>query len=250
MRIYWEDDDTYYVEDLNSSNGVWLNDQRLEPRVPAAIEVGDVIRAGPFVLTFERIILPVLEPEDEDVLGISEEVYYQSLASLNGHSPDYIPGIPRDKSSWLQYMPAIYGDDEFMGRYLLIFESILTPIVWMIDNFDFYLSPDMAGSEWMEWMSSWFDLLLIPELPLERQRALMKQAGWLFMRRGTRAGLERLLELYFGVAAEIIEPQDTTCHFVVRLSLSESDVALGEDVVNRLVMSQKPAFASYQLEIK
>jgi len=251
MRIFWEDDNQYYVEDLNSSNGVWLNEQRLTPREAASIEVGDTIRLGPFVLTFERIILPVAGEEavEDKIAPLESLSVSRSILSVNGDSPDYPPGIPRDRSTWLEFMPAIYSDDEFMGRYLLIFESILNPIIWNIDNFDLYLSPETAPPEWLRWMSNWFDLLLIPELPEARQRAIVRQVGWLFLRRGTRAGLERLLELYFGVAAEITEPRDEICHFVVRLPLSESDTNLGREIADRLIASQKPAFTSYTLEV-
>ena len=38
----------------------------------------------------------------------------------------------------------------------------------------------------------WFDLLMIDELPIDRKRAIVRQVGWLFLRRGTRVGLERL----------------------------------------------------------
>jgi phage tail-like protein len=119
----------------------------------------------------------------------------------------------------------------------------------MIDNFDFYLSTETAPQEWLQWMASWFDLLLLPDLPIERQRAVMRQLGWLFFRRGTRSGLERLLELYFDVRPEIVESRKTPAHFVVRLPLSQSSVKLGREVADRLVASQKPAFAAYTLEI-
>jgi phage tail-like protein len=242
MRIVWQED-KYWVEDLNSSNGVWLNDDRLRPRIPELIDEGDVIRAGPFLLTFVRWVYP--EPV---ILDRPSESPGISLEPLNGRrNIIYPPGIPREQSTWLQYLPAIYAEDEFLGRYLLIFESIMSPIVWMIDNFDFYLSPEVAPEEWLGWMASWFDLLLLPELPEERQREIIRQLGWLFIRRGTRAGLQRLLELYFDVIPEIIE--DEMCHFVVRLPLSENPSELGAETANRLIDSQRPAFAAYTLEI-
>ncbi|MCZ7545574.1 MAG: FHA domain-containing protein [Anaerolineae bacterium] len=158
-------------------------------------------------------------------------------------------GIPRDKSNWLQYLPALYAEDAFIGRYLLVFESVMAPIIWMIDNFDLYLTPQVAPAEWLKWIASWFDLLLLPSLPVERQRALVDHVGWLFLRRGTRAGLERLLELYFGVKPEIIENADRACHFTVKLRLGRGEAALSRAVAERLIESQKPAFAGYALEI-
>jgi phage tail-like protein len=239
MRITWREDDKFLIEDLNSSNGVWLNDSRIPSRIPQELNEGDIIRVGPYLLTFDRLIYaqPVaVRSADTGELSPLEIAPVGSLA-----------GIPADKSTWLQYLPSIYSDDEFLGRYLLIFESILSPIIWTIDNFDLYLTPDIAPTNWLEWMASWFDLLVLPDLPIERQREIMRQAGWLFMRRGTRAGLQRLLELYFGVTPEIVEMDN--CRFVVRLALSESPLKMGAEVANRLINSQKPAFASYTLEI-
>ena len=161
----------------------------------------------------------------------------------------YPVGIPRDQSRWLQYLPAIYAEDGFTGRYLLIFESVMAPIIWAVDNFDLYLSPQIAPAEWLRWMAGWFDLVMLPGLPVERQRALVSEVGWLFLRRGTRAGLARLLELYFGVKPDIIENKDRPCHFTVRLPLAHGEAALSRAVAERLIESQKPAFAGYTLEL-
>ncbi len=242
MRIVWREDDVYLVEDLNSSNGVWFNETRIPPRIPQELKEGDVVRCGPYIFTFVQLMYP--QPVSPPRVAASLD---GGLPSVEEYEVGHLLGIPRDKSTWLQYLPAIYSDDEFLGRYLLIFESILSPITWMVDNFDLYLTPDIAPQEWLAWMSSWFDMLLLPELPIERQREIMRQMGWLFMRRGTRAGLQRLLELYFGVTPEIIE--NAVCHFVVRLPLSESSSSLGGEVADRLINSQRPAFSSYTLEI-
>jgi phage tail-like protein len=239
MRISWRDDDKFLIEDLNSSNGVWLNESRIPVRIPQELNEGDVIRVGPYLLTFDHLVYP--QP------GLVRSSENGDLPPPELQTVGHLAGIPSDRSTWLQYLPSIYGDDEFLGRYLLIFESILNPIIWMIDNFDLYLTPSIAPPLWLEWLASWFDLLLLPELPIERQREIMRQAGWLFMRRGTRAGLQRLLELYFGVTPEIVETGN--CRFVVRLPLSESTSKMGEEVANRLINSQKPAFASYTLEV-
>ncbi len=246
IRITWNgEEDAYYVEDLNSSNGMWLNESRVVARVQHALDVGDVIRVGPFLLTVDSFVYaprPVVSrPRSIDDAS-------QQLPPVPARLADYPPGVPRDKSTWLQYLPEIFQNDEFVGRYLLIFESMFAPLEWIVDNFDLYLDTQIAPEAWLKWMASWFDLLLLDDLPADRQRQLMDQLGWLFLRRGTPAGLQRLLELYFGVTPEIIE--DEVCHFVVRLPLSESDTGMGRDVAERLINSQKPAFASYTLEVE
>lgn len=254
LRIIWNEEDYFLVEDLNSTNGVWLNDIRLVPRVPVRLNLDDVIRAGPYLLRVEEIgFVDVPLPPRALIAGEPELPPGLPLppppdGGGNGRvTLDHLPGLPRRRSTWMQYLPEVYDQDEFLGRYLLLGEAMLSPIIWVIDNFDLYLTTDVAPQEWLQWMAGWFDLLLLPELPIERQRRIMKQAGWLFLRRGTRAGLERLLELYFDVPPEIIE--DEPCHFIVRLDLSQAVTSLGREVAERLIDSQRPAFAAYTLEI-
>ena len=244
MRIVWRDDDTYLIEDLNSSNGVYFNETRIPSRVPQELNIGDVIRVGPFALTLERLIYA----QRSVAVHRAHEGEIAPLPALDGDIAVGHPmGVPRDKSSWLQYLPSIYSDDEFLGRFLLIFESLLAPVIWTVDSLDLYFSPETAPPEWLRWIGSWFDILIVPDLPEERQREIVRQIGWLFLRRGTKAGLERLLELYFGVIPEIIE--DAPCHFIVRLPLSQSPHPLSADLADRLIDSQRPAFASYRLEV-
>ncbi len=295
FRVLWRDGN-FWVEDLDSMNGVFLNTTRIDSQIPMPLTVGDAIRVGPFVLTLERIVRPVSTDtgsgENKDiqsngdlrrlrqeitprpgVVEISPVPVYNptpvSRPSISPHQldammprvqvrpdryPDGVDGIPKDRSSWLKYLPGIYSDSaydqtEFMGRYLLILESLFSPIMWLVDNFDMYLSPETAPEEWLQWMASWFDIELLQHIPQERQRELVGQIGWLFLRRGTRVGLERLLELYFGVTPEIIENVDGHCHFSVRIRLSQSDVEDGAKIAERLVASQAPAFATFALDI-
>lgn len=170
----------------------------------------------------------------------------------------HIVRMPTERSNWLQYLPAIFSEpmsdrndvnhNDFLGRYLMIFESILNPITSMIDNFDLYLSPETAPDLWLEWLAGWFDILLVPELPPERKREILRQTEWLYLRRGTRQGMRRLLELYFGVSVEIVEFTDRPCEFEVRMALDESDLPLSDDIkgdlARHLIDTQKPGFST------
>lgn len=301
MRIYWEDGG-FHVEDLKSSNGVWVNNERLKDPMRKRLSVNDVIRAGPYTLTFEQLTTreayarqmgelnngsnppsthssgsqPDGSISDHNIQVVSADKDSsaalhpvagrvipkpprQSTRNIGPVSPvrrdRYIRGLPEERSTWLQYLPGIYADPsldpmEFMGRYLLIFESVFSPIVWIVDNFDLYLSPETAPDQWLEWLASWFDLPLVPELPSERKQDIVRQMGWLYLRRGTRAGMERLLELYFGVKPDIEEfAGGRPCHFTVRLPLSRSNVRIPAEIADQLIASQKPAFVTYTLEI-
>jgi phage tail-like protein len=179
-----------------------------------------------------------------DGASLSPEDPLPPLPSSNGMA--YPVGIPRDSSTWMKYLPSIYLDDDFVGRFLLIFEAMMSPAIWTIDNLELYYSPEMAPLEWVRWISEWFDITIPSDLPPQRQRAIMSQLGWLAKRRGTRVGLERLIELFCGVRPEITE---TSAHFTVKLTLSEADHMLSRETIDRLIMANKPAYASYTLEI-
>lgn len=292
MRLFWQDGG-FWVEDLGSTNGVWVNDARIDAHTPRRVDLGDNVGAGPFVLTLESIeeglgtgsnghrTPPPVPSHNSPTTFIQEfsmspgvveaapinlrprsggerlsigSVMQAMIPRTKVRDKELLAGIPRDQSNWLQYLPGIYSDSDldptlFMGRYLLIFESVLSPIIWMIDNFDLYLSPETAPEVWLQWIGNWFDVLLVPELPVELQREIIRQMGWLFLRRGTRVGLERLLELYFGVKPEIFESNDDSCHFAVRLPLSQSKPKLGREIAEYIIESQKPAFTTYTLEI-
>ncbi len=45
----------FYIKDLGSRNGTWLNEERLEPQTPRPIQSGDQIRLGKLTLEFEII---------------------------------------------------------------------------------------------------------------------------------------------------------------------------------------------------
>ncbi|MCI0869833.1 MAG: hypothetical protein J4O08_08955, partial [Chloroflexi bacterium] len=53
----------------------------------------------------------------------------------------------KQRSSYLKYLPAIYADSDFMGRFLMIFESVLGPIQNVVDNIPYYLDPKLAPQE-------------------------------------------------------------------------------------------------------
>ncbi len=275
-RVFWHEGQ-YYVEDLGSRNGTRVNGERLTPGEPQALNPGDVIQIGPYTMKFSGIVVEVAEeppaerpapmplPEPEEAPPPPEEAapppsVPSKLPEESALGPPPAPpaapeaearyprGIPTDRSSYLRYLPAIYADNDFLGRYLLIFESILSPIEWILDNFDMYLDPATAPREWLLWIAGWFDVLLHPDLPIERQRAIVAEIGELFLRRGTRRGLARLLELYFGVEPEI-EDQEKPNHFTVRLKLGRGKAALSRVLAERLIESQKPAHTTYTLEI-
>src|SRR5882757_3303547 len=92
--------------------------------------------------------------------------------SVNGRvHPEPVPTSLT--SSYLQYLPAPFHADPFVGRFLLIFESILSPIERTIDNVATYFDPRLTPPELLPWLASWVGLELDENWPIAQQRQLV-----------------------------------------------------------------------------
>ena len=173
------------------------------------------------------------------------------------------------QSSYLEYLPALYRDDDFMGQFLLIFESILKPIERTVDNLPLYFDPLMIPKPLLPWLASWVDLALDPTWPIERRRELVKSAAELYRWRGTKRGLAEYLRIYTGSIPEISEyipgmrldhktqlgintqlgSSGTGHHFTVTLEV-DGDGEININTVKAIIETQKPAHTVYTLQVK
>jgi phage tail-like protein len=159
--------------------------------------------------------------------------------------PSIPPGLTTDSLRLLEYLPPIYHS-EFMSHFLALFESVLLPIEWTVDNFDLYLSPGTAPGSFLPWLSHWFGLAFDDTWSDAQRRALIADAHWLFETQGTKKAMSRVLEIYTGQPPEIID-QDVGDHtFIVKLPFPRKQVA--EDLIHHLIDAYKPAHTSYQLK--
>lgn len=179
-------------------------------------------------------------------------------------------GNGRTQSSYLlEHLPACYREHEFMGQFLLIFESILRPIENTVDNIALYFDPQLTAESLLPWLAFWADLVLDPAWPIERRRELVKSAAGLYRWRGTKRGLIEYLKIYTGSLAEITEhipgmsldtntqlgvntrlgSSGTGHHFTVTLEV-DANGSVDHKVVKTIIETQKPAHISYTLQIK
>ncbi len=158
-----------------------------------------------------------------------------------------IPGLELHSLRLIQYLPDIYRTD-FISRFLALFESILMPIEWNIDNFDLYLDPATAPCEFLPWLASWFGVPFDSTWSEDKRRLYLKEAHLIYARRGTRWALSRLLEIYTHAKPEILEfiQGKDPLYFQVRLPLKAEQV--NSEVLMRLIDDHKPAHTSYEVE--
>ncbi len=112
----------------------------------------------------------------------------------------------------LSRLPAIFGEDPALGDFLVPFEKILlgptsdgSALREIIAGLAAYFDPTQAPSEFLGWLAGWVALNLRADLDEAQRRSFIANAVPLYRLRGTKAGLERFLYIYTGLAPTITE---------------------------------------------
>jgi phage tail-like protein len=156
-------------------------------------------------------------------------------------------------TSVVDHLPAVYRDDPFLGAFLGAFEHVLAGLDARIDDVPRYFDPATTDAEFLPWLSSWVALTLRADWDEATQRNFLQQVVPLYGMRGTRHGLQRILELYTDQNVEIIDDFDAVPHyFQVQLTLPEADPGLlrrKQQIARAIIDQEKPAHTFYALRL-
>lgn len=167
----------------------------------------------------------------------------------------------RAASTYLQYLPAIFRQDPFAGRFLLAFETILSGpgvagqpgLEETIGGLARYFDPQTTPEEFLGWLASWVALSLRADWDAQTKRDFVAEIVPLYRLRGTPAGLQRMLEIYTREAVSIEDDFDAPPHFFqVKLTLSEADstrLRVKQEIARAIVDQEKPAHTFYALKV-
>jgi phage tail-like protein len=110
-------------------------------------------------------------------------------------------------------LPSIYQEQPQVRQLLGAFETVLfggtdsaVGLAGIIAALPELLDPQRARPEFLPWLARWVGLRIPPGLPLDAQRELIAHAVPLYQRRGTKAGLQQLLDIVSGSRASVVEP--------------------------------------------
>src|SRR5262245_16476878 len=95
----------------------------------------------------------------------------------------------------LSFLPAVYSEDAFLGRYLTAFEDVLLGLEQRIDGIARLFDPQQAPDDFLPWLSSWVAFTLRAHVDVNQQRNFLSRVVPLYRRRGTRQNLQDLLAL-------------------------------------------------------
>lgn len=108
-----------------------------------------------------------------------------AVASRRQYLREQLPGVLRE-------------DPEGVGlSYLAALETVLDPITAILDGLSAYVDPQLAPADALDLVAAWLGEEVDESWPIDRRRALVAEAVPLAGVRGTKAGLERALELAF-----------------------------------------------------
>lgn len=177
---------------------------------------------------------------------------------------------PTPTSTLMDYLPAIYREHEFLGRFLLAFEKVLLGrddgvalpqpadrprhtargLEQTIDGLWQHFDPEHAPAEFLPWLAGWAALSLRADLSVAQQRVFVANAIRLYRRRGTKGNLEELLFLFTGQRAKVNDDLPQPHRFRVEINLAHNDaqvVARQQAIAHALVVLEKPAHTQYEL---
>ena len=160
------------------------------------------------------------------------------------------------RSTYMDYLPGVFSRNDFLARYLLIFETIAEPVQRTVDNLPDHFDPSLAPPDFLPWLGSWLGLVLDERWPDAQRRELIRAAADLYRWRGTSRGLSEYIRVYTGITPEIVEPtlsevstsRDLAFKFTVRLTLPPG-VQVDRALLEQIIDAEKPAFAAGTLEI-
>ena len=267
----------YALTDLGSTNGTFLNDAQLSPHVPYLLHPGDRIRISRFLLLYEviapsqaaepapagerirrvkaEVAAAASAPAEMDQLWGSQAIDLadraaQPLGPVREALPT--PLAPGPTSRYLKYLPSLFSDDDFLGRYLMIVESIWEPLEQRQRYISMYFDPRTAPASFLRWLGTWMGLAIEARWPERRSRELLTEAMDLYRFRGTTYGLRRVIEISTGITPEIVDwglDPEGGQPFVFRVKIRlPKGSGVDRELVEELINAHKPACAGYILE--
>lgn len=108
------------------------------------------------------------------------------------------------RQSYLQYLPAVFQDDDqsrlFLDRFLSIFQTTFDGIDNRLDTLWQLFDPLMTPDAVLPWLAAWLALPIDPGMSNATIRLLLKNAFATYRMRGTPAGLQQMIQSWTGVA--------------------------------------------------
>lgn len=106
----------------------------------------------------------------------------------------------------------------WLALFLQAFQRVLAELEGEIDDVHGTFDPDRTRADFLEWLGGWVALSFRADLDEARRREFIRRAVTLYRRRGTRRGLEEILEVHTGLPESDVEVNELTSSFQLGVS--------------------------------
>jgi phage tail-like protein len=175
--------------------------------------------------------------------------------------PKETPPVASSRAYLRGALPAVYQEGDFGMRFIGALETLLDPIVAVLDALPAHFSADHAPRDVLDLLSAWLGVDLDESQTPAQRRAMVRQAAELGRRRGTRAGMELALSLAFPKLPLRVEdrggvrtaPPDAGTGAPAPTFVVYCDKPIAEETqaaVARCIEQYKPVHTNYRLRVK
>jgi phage tail-like protein len=175
--------------------------------------------------------------------------------------PKETPAVASSRAYLRGALPAVYQEGDFGMRFIGALETLLDPIVAVLDALPAHFSADHAPRDVLDLLSGWLGVDLDESQTPAQRRDMVRQAAELGRRRGTRAGLELALSLGFPKLPLRVEdlggvrtaPPEDGAEVPPATFVVYCDKPIAEEVqaaVARCIEQSKPVHTTYRLRVK
>jgi phage tail-like protein len=269
-----------FITDVGSTGGTFVDGARILSGQPFALDAGSRVEIGPYVLTYtpptpRPVAPPSVEsaaaapptygppahappataPPDTSGDGRAAAARAAAAAALDEALPVIqarptwrVPLAEGPASRYLAHLPALFQDNDFLGRMLLVFETLWEPLEQRQDHLPLYFDPRTCPAPLLARLAGWLELKLDPHWPEPRRRALVAEAMELYRWRGTPYGMTRMLEVCTGLSPTITEDPKRPYTFRISIPVSRGH-GVRRETIEELIRAHKPAHVGYVLEM-
>ncbi|SFS59920.1 phage tail protein [Paenibacillus sp. BC26] len=173
------------------------------------------------------------------------------------------------RSTYLSHLPAVYQEDStgFTERFLALFGTMFDSIETQVQDIPRHLDSDLTEGPYLKWLGSWLGIEVDEHWSDEQIRRFIREAPQLYRYRGTRRGIEKMVEIYTGSkpfiveyfqykmmreSSELRELTDLLygmhpCSFSVLVTTEQANTEKQRLMLERMLNEHKPAFTDAHL---
>lgn len=162
----------------------------------------------------------------------------------------------------LLQLPGAFHEHDFTARFVSAFDLGLAPILGTLDSLAAYVDPDLAPSDFVEFLAQWVRVELDEATEPADRRGAVRSAVLTHRRRGTAEGLRQVVAYATGGAVDVTEtggarwsstpgtelPGDPVPMVRIRVAVDDPE-HLDHARLEAVVDSAKPAHVVHVLEV-